>query len=209
MPRKISRAKAKSRGLTRYYTGKKCCRGHVAERNVCNKHCVICGLAHTKAYQQTPQGQRTRRAWEESPRGRESQRRSNQSPEARASKRRYNRSQKGREARRRFDQSPKGRESRFRQKHSVKGHEATRRRNNSPRGQDCQWRYKHSTKGIETARRYAQRYNEQPKNKRRVLEGVRRRLLERREAEYFENPHDDRARKLYFNLLYRREKDGR
>jgi hypothetical protein len=32
MPRKISREKARARGLKRLFTGKPCCRGHLSER---------------------------------------------------------------------------------------------------------------------------------------------------------------------------------
>lgn len=38
----ISRKQAKAKGLTRYFTGKPCCRGHVAERMVSNYVCVDC-----------------------------------------------------------------------------------------------------------------------------------------------------------------------
>jgi hypothetical protein len=32
MPRKISREKARARGLKKFFTGKPCCRGHLSER---------------------------------------------------------------------------------------------------------------------------------------------------------------------------------
>lgn len=38
----ISRQEAKSNGLTRYFTGKPCKNGHVAERCTSNKHCIKC-----------------------------------------------------------------------------------------------------------------------------------------------------------------------
>jgi len=38
----ISRAEAKARGLTRFFTGRPCDRGHVAERTVLRKTCVEC-----------------------------------------------------------------------------------------------------------------------------------------------------------------------
>lgn len=41
-PRIISRAKAKGRGLDRYFTGKVCANGHVAERYVSQCSCVEC-----------------------------------------------------------------------------------------------------------------------------------------------------------------------
>ncbi|MDT9046433.1 hypothetical protein RSW36_25115 [Escherichia coli] len=41
-PEIISRAEAKARGLKRFFTGKPCKRGHVAERAVGNKDCAAC-----------------------------------------------------------------------------------------------------------------------------------------------------------------------
>ncbi len=38
----ISRRDAKARGLKRYFTGRECSCGHIAERRVSNKKCVIC-----------------------------------------------------------------------------------------------------------------------------------------------------------------------
>jgi 5-methylcytosine-specific restriction endonuclease McrA len=38
----ISRSEAKARGLTRYFTGKPCKRGHIAGRRVANYGCEIC-----------------------------------------------------------------------------------------------------------------------------------------------------------------------
>ena len=42
MPRIISRQEAIAQGLTKYYTGKTCKWGHLSERTVYDKHCVIC-----------------------------------------------------------------------------------------------------------------------------------------------------------------------
>jgi len=55
MPEIISRADAKAAGLKRYFTGKPCPRGHIAERYVNSKGCRECGrilgqLSDTKAY---------------------------------------------------------------------------------------------------------------------------------------------------------------
>lgn len=45
----ISRTSATERGLLRYFTGKPCKRGHVAERNVIGKYCLDCStIAHAK-----------------------------------------------------------------------------------------------------------------------------------------------------------------
>ena len=42
MPRKITRQNAKSKGLKKYFTGKKCLYGHIAERDVSKADCVEC-----------------------------------------------------------------------------------------------------------------------------------------------------------------------
>ena len=51
MPEIISRKDASARGLKRYFTGKSCKRGHVAERCTNNANCVEC----TKGAPQTPE----------------------------------------------------------------------------------------------------------------------------------------------------------
>jgi len=45
----ISRQEAKSRGLTRYFTGKPCKHGHVAERLIGNSGCAECDRLRAKA----------------------------------------------------------------------------------------------------------------------------------------------------------------
>jgi Recombination endonuclease VII len=42
------RAAAKAQGLSRYFTGVPCKRGHVAERNMSNASCVVCSLDEAK-----------------------------------------------------------------------------------------------------------------------------------------------------------------
>lgn len=42
MSKKISQAKARKLGLTRFFTGKPCAKGHVAEQYVSNRWCVVC-----------------------------------------------------------------------------------------------------------------------------------------------------------------------
>ena len=42
MPKKIGIKKAREKGLTRYFTGKKCPKGHVAERLVSSRSCLTC-----------------------------------------------------------------------------------------------------------------------------------------------------------------------
>lgn len=55
----IGRADALARGLKRYFTGKPCKRGHVAERAICSKNCVECqrltGPSYQKRYRSTPE----------------------------------------------------------------------------------------------------------------------------------------------------------
>ena len=51
MPEVISRKDARDRGLKRYFTGRPCKYGHIAERFTSNGSCVECGIAA----QQTPE----------------------------------------------------------------------------------------------------------------------------------------------------------
>ncbi len=44
----ISRKDAKALGLRKYYTGKACKHGHICERNVISKSCVLCVSALTQ-----------------------------------------------------------------------------------------------------------------------------------------------------------------
>jgi hypothetical protein len=48
----ISRAEAKAKGLKRYFTGKPCKHGHVAERQVFNATCVECERTALKRYRE-------------------------------------------------------------------------------------------------------------------------------------------------------------
>ena len=52
----VSRAEAKERGLTRYYTGKPCPHGHDSERRVANSACNECVKDRIKAKRKTPEG---------------------------------------------------------------------------------------------------------------------------------------------------------
>jgi hypothetical protein len=101
MPRKISRKLARVRGLTRYFTGKTCKRGHVAERMTCNSHCTECLLLRQR-----------------SPRGREWHRKAcrtyGHTPKGRETVWRYTQTERGREKGRRFARTPKGREGKRR-----------------------------------------------------------------------------------------------
>jgi hypothetical protein len=144
MPKKITRAAALVKGLPRYFTGKLCKHGHVAERFVSNKTCVQCHAGRRWRYDQTPKG-------------RASIRRRNQSPKHRDAMRRYFRSPAGRDAMRRYFRSPKGREAVWRYDHSPKGRASIRRRNQSPKGRDRDWRYQNSPKGRERSWQYKRR----------------------------------------------------
>ena len=54
MPDIISRKDAKALGLKRYFTGKPCKYGHVAQRFADNKSCVECVKRYTKKRDSTP-----------------------------------------------------------------------------------------------------------------------------------------------------------
>ena len=48
----ISRAEAKARGFKRYFTGKPCRRGHVAERRTCGDgECITCTVGYKVAWE--------------------------------------------------------------------------------------------------------------------------------------------------------------
>ena len=63
------RAKAKKKGLTRYFTGKPCCHGHLAEKMVSSGRCVVClradNLATSAEYQRRKRAtdSKWRRKW--------------------------------------------------------------------------------------------------------------------------------------------------
>ena len=48
--RVLSKQQARAQGLTRYFTGKPCKRGHIAERMVSSRHCVVCLSLHNKKW---------------------------------------------------------------------------------------------------------------------------------------------------------------
>jgi len=51
----ISRSEARAKGLRRYFTGRPCRRGHVAERLVSTQHCRECSNHHSRQqYQRSP-----------------------------------------------------------------------------------------------------------------------------------------------------------
>lgn len=46
----MTQAQARERGLTRFFTGKPCVRGHIAPRQTSNFRCVKCGFMKVRAY---------------------------------------------------------------------------------------------------------------------------------------------------------------
>jgi hypothetical protein len=61
MPDLITREEAKARGLKRYFTGKPCPNGHVAERYVSHKNCIECQQEKTRRKYKTPANRARRR----------------------------------------------------------------------------------------------------------------------------------------------------
>lgn len=59
-----SRTEAKSLGLTRYFTGKPCQRGHTAARMTANKRCVECQRAAQNALNQRPEAKAKRQKYD-------------------------------------------------------------------------------------------------------------------------------------------------
>ena len=54
----ISRKEAKEKGLKRYFTGKRCKNGHIAQRLVSSFGCVICENERAQAWKKTVKGKR-------------------------------------------------------------------------------------------------------------------------------------------------------
>jgi hypothetical protein len=129
MPRKISKATAIKRGLKLYFTGKPCCRGHVAQRYASSSHCLLCVADDGKK-----------------PETKERQRRYNASPEGRARTRRGNTSLKGVARRLRYKASAKSYECDLRYRTSAKGRERDRRYRSGAKGVERDLRYKSSPK---------------------------------------------------------------
>jgi hypothetical protein len=77
----ITRAGARAQGLIRYFTGKRCKRGHLDERHTASGTCIACGLLAVRAhYKKHPEAHRARaQRWrcENPDRAKESSRRYN------------------------------------------------------------------------------------------------------------------------------------
>jgi hypothetical protein len=67
----ISRENARERGLNRYFTGKPCNRGHMAERYLSNRECVACATLRVARWQTTPKGKAYQRQFHRAPKMRE------------------------------------------------------------------------------------------------------------------------------------------
>lgn len=155
----ITYAQAQRRKLTRYFTGTPCHRGHLCDRLVSGRSCLLCARASLEKYSQTPKGAATRQ-------------RANQSDAGRARAKRYRQSPKGRKNNClracRFARTPKGREVQWKYDHSPIGCEKRRRFQASPKGRERDWRYRNTDKGRQTNRRTHHRpeYREQERARR-------------------------------------------
>jgi hypothetical protein len=101
IPAEIRRAAIKA-GLTTYYTGQLCKRGHRARRHVSNSNCSECVRllrrtvwTNDKTYRVSPKGRESSRRYAQTPRGQEAYRAYNVSPKGRERARTYNASAKG------------------------------------------------------------------------------------------------------------------
>lgn len=56
-----SRKEAKAQGRTRYFTGKPCAQGHVAERHTTNSTCVLCTQTRAMVWEEANPGRKTAR----------------------------------------------------------------------------------------------------------------------------------------------------
>lgn len=60
-PELIPRKQAKAAGIKRYFNGKPCKNGHIAERLVSSCECVLCGNNRIKIYFATPNGRASKK----------------------------------------------------------------------------------------------------------------------------------------------------
>lgn len=177
----ITRADAKARGLKRYFTGRACKHGHVAERITSGGSCYEC----VKLAQKTPRAAELRRKREHTPARQATYARYRKSAKRKAVQHRYNISDKNKAAQKRYAQSENGKaviaawlktpkavawrkayqleygrrpHVKARRKayfQSPEGKEALRRRNTYPKARERQRRQNHSPKGKERQHRYA------------------------------------------------------
>lgn len=113
-PTIVTRREAIRRGLSHYFTGKPCKRGHVAERQTSDRECIPCRRLGLAKYRLTPKGKETKRRANTSPKGRETFARYRRTPKANATQWRYDQTPKAIEKRNRYSQSERGQENRRR-----------------------------------------------------------------------------------------------
>lgn len=87
MPAFITRAEAIEKGLPRYFVGRRCRRGHRAERNIRGR-CVACKSTEAQRAamclrNKTPEARAARKAWKRTPNGRAAKCRENAAYRAR------------------------------------------------------------------------------------------------------------------------------
>jgi hypothetical protein len=128
MSKIILRKAAKAAGLTRYFTGRPCPWGHVAERQVSGRRCLEC----RRLYKRSAEGREANARYGASSKGLESYRRYSSSPKGRERQRGYAASPKGREMNCRYNSSPKGRDKKFRHSQTEKCRERARQRQHRP-----------------------------------------------------------------------------
>ena len=89
----ISRKEAKAQGLKRYFTGKPCKYGHVAERTVSSRECLKCSVERGRNRLATPEGKAAAKAatakYNASPEGRVARTEYSTSPERRVAHRKW------------------------------------------------------------------------------------------------------------------------
>ena len=95
--RKITRTRALATGLPRYFTGRQCINGHIAERLTRNQTCLECQREYTRRYDISPKGLARRERYLRSPATRDYFYRYHQSIEGQEAQRRYNNSPLGRD----------------------------------------------------------------------------------------------------------------
>jgi hypothetical protein len=104
----ITRKKAMEKGLKRYFTGKPCKHGHVAERYTVSRHCSICNYASGREYYNSERGKATQRKYKISERGKAKRREYDNSERGKAIHRKYKISERGKAKRREYDNSESG-----------------------------------------------------------------------------------------------------
>jgi hypothetical protein len=103
----ITRKEALAQGLKRYFTGKPCKWGHVAERNT-DSDCITCRKAYQKAYDQTEKRKAAKKAYTQSGAGKAYMKAYAQSEAGKAVREAYAQSEERKAAKKTYRQSEKG-----------------------------------------------------------------------------------------------------